>query len=280
MPLIDAGGVKLHVEETGSGHPLVFVHEFGADHREWELQVRHFSRQYRCITYSARGYPPSEVPEDPRAYGWEHSREDIGAVMDGLGIARAHVVGLSMGAYATLQFGLHHPDRVSALVVAGVGTGSPLPERVQWRAQSEALGREILARGMPAIAQDTGHGATRIQLKRKDPRAWQQFVDHLSEHSALGMSLTVSRYQALRPSFHDFTERLAAMRTPVLLAVGDEDAPCLETNLFLKRSIPSAGLWICPNTGHAINLEEPDAFHAAVEQFLAMAERGTWPVRA
>jgi hypothetical protein len=66
------------------------------------------------------------------------------------------------------------------------------------------------------------------------------------------------------------------MAVPVLLAVGDEDAPCLETNLMLKSSLPNAGLWICPNTGHAINLEEPAAFNAHVESFLSAVERGSW----
>jgi pimeloyl-ACP methyl ester carboxylesterase len=90
------------------------------------------------------------------------------------------------------------------------------------------------------------------------------------------MSNTMARYQTLRPSLHDFQDQFAKLATPVLLAVGDEDAPCIETNLMLKAAIPGAGLWICPNTGHAINLEEPAAFNAQVENFLSAVERGTW----
>jgi pimeloyl-ACP methyl ester carboxylesterase len=279
MAMINANGAKLYVEETGSGYPIVFVHEFGADHREWEAQVRYFSRQYRCISFNARGYPPSEVPNSAEAYGWEHSRDDIAAVMRGLSISKAHIVGLSMGAYATLQFGLRYPEMCSALVVAGVGTGSPPEIHKEWRAQSEATGREFLEKGMHAMAELTAHSATRIQLFKKDPRAWHEFVSHLREHSAQGMSYTVSRYQALRPSLHEAGPALAALTVPVLLAVGDEDEPCLQTNLFLKKMIRSAGLWICPNTGHAINLEEPAAFNAAVLDFLGLAERGKWPIR-
>lgn len=279
MAYVNARGARLYVEEAGSGYPIVFVHEFGSDLREWDMQVRHFARQYRCITYNARGYPPSDVPESAQDYGWEHSRDDVAAVMDGLGLARAHVVGLSMGAYAALQFGLAYPQRASALVIAGVGTGSPRQEQPAWRESALAQGRAFLEKGIEAMARTTAHDPTRIQLKRKDLRTWQSFVDHFREHSALGMSLTVSRYQALRPSLEDAEQGLRNMTTPVLLAVGDEDEPCLQTNLFLKRMIKTAGLWMCPNTGHAINLEEPAAFNAAVESFLSMTERGSWPVR-
>lgn len=276
MPYVDASGVKLYYEETGQGYPIVFVHEFGSDCREWEAQIRHFSRTYRCITYNARGYPPSDVPEDANLYGWEFSVGDISAVMKGLGIERAHIVGLSMGGYAALQFGLHHPGKASAIVAAGAGSGSPPSQRETWMKETAVTARGFIDRGMDAMADEIGHGPTRIQLKHKDPRGWQDFVDHLRQHSARGMSNTMARYQTLRPSLHDFQDRFAKLTTPVLLAVGDEDAPCIETNLMLKAAIPTAGLWMCPNTGHAINLEEPAAFNAQVENFLSAVERGTW----
>jgi pimeloyl-ACP methyl ester carboxylesterase len=276
MPYVDASSAKLYYEETGSGYPIVFVHEFGSDCREWETQVRHFSRAYRCIAYNARGYPPSDVPNDLNQYGWEFSVDDIAAVMRGIGIDRAHIVGLSMGGYAALQFGLRHPGKASAIVAAGAGTGSPPSLREAWLKEAPATARGFLERGIEAMAEEMGHSPTRIQLKHKDPRGWQDFMDHLRQHSARGMSNTMARYQALRPSLHDFRDRFAKMTTPVLLAVGDEDAPCIETNLMLKAAIPMAGLWMCPNTGHAINLEEPAAFNAQVESFLSAVERGTW----
>ncbi len=276
MPYIDAAGARLYCEETGSGYPIVFVHEFGSDYREWESQVRYFSRAYRCITYNARGYPPSDVPEDANQYGWEFAVDDIAAVMKGLAVDRAHVVGLSMGGYAALQFGLRYPEKASAIVAAGAGSGSPPSQRDAWLKETPALARGFLERGMEAMAQEMGHHPTRIQLKYKDPRSWQEFVAHLREHSELGMSKTMARYQALRPSLYDFREPLSRMKIPVLLAVGDEDAPCLETNLMLKLAIPGAGLWVHPNTGHAINLEEPAAFNGQVEGFLNEVERGSW----
>jgi pimeloyl-ACP methyl ester carboxylesterase len=273
MALVASGGVDLYVEETGAGYPIVFVHEFASDHREWEPQVRWFSRSYRCITYNARGYPPSSVPQDPEQYGWQFAVDDLLAVVDGLALPKAHLVGLSMGGYAVLQFALQHPERVSAVVAAGAGSGSGPAERDTWPTVAGAIAEAFRTRGMDAMADEIGNGATRIQLKRKSQRAWAEFMSHLREHSQLGMANTMARYQALRPSLYDFEDRFPALHVPVLLALGDEDGPCLETNLMLKRAIPGAGLWIHPHTGHAINLEEPAAFNAMVESFLADVER-------
>lgn len=276
MPYVDASGIKLYYEDTGSGYPIIFVHEFGADCREWETQVRYFSRSYRCITFNARGYPPSDVPEDISQYGWEFSTDDIAAVMRGVRIDRAHVVGLSMGGYAALQFGLRHPGRASAIVAAGAGSGSPPSLREAWLKETPVTARGFVERGMDAMADEMGNSPTRIQLKYKDPRGWQDFVAHLRQHSSQGMSNTMARYQTLRPSLHDFQDAFSRLTTPVLLAVGDEDVPCIETNLMLKAAIPGAGLWMSSNTGHAINLEEPAAFNAQVQMFLSAVERGTW----
>jgi pimeloyl-ACP methyl ester carboxylesterase len=276
MPHVESNGARLYVQQTGEGYPIVFVHELGADHREWEAQVRHFSRAFRCITYNARGYPPSDVPDDPQLYGWEYAVDDIAAVMRGVGVERAHIVGLSMGGYAALHFGLRYPDRVSAMVITGAGSGSPPSLREAWMKETPEFAQGFLTRGMAAMAQEMGHSPTRIQLKHKDPRGWQDFVDHLTEHSPQGMTNTMMRYQTLRPSLHDFQPQFARMKIPVLLMVGDEDAPCIETNLMLKSVLPNAGLWICPNTGHAINLEEPVAFNAQTEAFFAAIACGSW----
>ena len=276
MPYIEAAGARLYCEDHGDGYPMIFIHEFGCDIRQWETQVRYFSRAYRCVTYNARGYPPSDVPEDAALYGWEFSVDDIAAVMRDLSIERAHFVGLSMGAYAALQFGLRHPEKVSAIVAASAGSGSPPSQRDAWLKETSVLSRIFIEHGMRGMAERMGRGPARIQLKYKDRKSWQEFVERLRQHSPRGMSNTMARCQALRPSLYDLRDVLSKMAIPVLLAVGDEDVPCLEANLMLKSSLPNAGLWICPNTGHAINLEEPAAFNAHVENFLSAVERGSW----
>jgi pimeloyl-ACP methyl ester carboxylesterase len=279
MPYAQSGKAKLYYEETGSGFPILFIHEYGSDFREWESQVRHFSRRYRCVTYNARGYPPSDVPATDADYGYEFARDDAAAVLNHLGIKKAYIVGLSQGAYATLQFGLRYPEMAKALVVAGVGSGSPPALRAEFVKNTLASAEAFLSQGSAAVAEVMANSPTRIQLKAKDPRGYEQFLAHLREHSNVGMSLVGRNYQAKRPSLEDFAAALGQFRMPVLLACGDEDEPCIETNIWLKRVIPTAGLWMVPKTGHAINLEEPAAFNRALEDFFAAAENGDWRAR-
>jgi pimeloyl-ACP methyl ester carboxylesterase len=279
MPHAQSNGARLFYEETGRGHPIIFVHEFAADHREWEAQVRWFSRDYRCITFNARGYPPSDVPEEDALYGQQHAADDIAAVLKHLAITSAHVVGLSMGAFATLHFGMRHPEMASALVVAGAGSGAPKAHAEGFRTQSLATAERFLREGSEALAGELAMSPTRIQLRRKDPRGWAEFVSHLREHSGKGMAATLRNYQALRPSLYDLGDRLRALEVPTLLVVGDEDEPCLEANLFLKHILPQAGLLMVPRTGHAVNLEEPSLFNRAVQDFFGTVERGRWAPR-
>jgi pimeloyl-ACP methyl ester carboxylesterase len=276
MPYVEATGAKLYFEESGYGYPVIFVHEFASDIRGWESQIGYFSRAYRCIAYNARGYPPSDVPDDASNYSWELAVDDVAALMLGLSIDRAHLIGLSMGGYTALHFGLRHPEKISAIVAAGVGSGSHPSHRDAWLKETSVLARVFSEHGIATMAERMARGPARIQLKYKDPKGWQEFIVRLRQHSPQGMSNTMTRCQALRPSMHDLRDQLSGMKVPVLLVVGDEDVRCLETNLMLKSSLPNAGLWICPNTGHAINLEEPAAFNAQVESFLSVVERGSW----
>ncbi len=279
MPYVSSNSVRLYYEEAGKGQPIVFVHEFGSDLREWEMQLRWFSREFRCIAFNARGYPPSDVPSKSDDYGHLHAADDIASLVRELDLTQAHVVGLSMGAYAALLFGIRHPGLARSLVVAGCGSGAALSHRDSFKQHAEAMAEAFLSKGSPHVAQDLGVSATRIQLQNKDPRGWEEFVAHLGEHSAQGSAMTLRHYQAMRPSLYDFETDLEAMTIPVLLAVGDEDEPCLDINLYLKRTIRSSALWIAPRTGHAINLEEPAAFNAAVQSFLSSVDRGCWQLR-
>ena len=136
-------GVQLYYEEAGSGQPVVFVHEFAGDHRSWEPQMRYFSRRYRCITYAARGYLPSDVPEDG-AYSQDRARLDILSVVKHLNAGPVHLVGLSMGGFATLHFGFHHAEWARSLVVAGCGYGAERERREQFREETEACRRRLL----------------------------------------------------------------------------------------------------------------------------------------
>jgi pimeloyl-ACP methyl ester carboxylesterase len=280
MPaIVTDDGVKLHVESTGTGVPLLFIHEFAGDHRSWEPQVRHFSRFYRCVTYAARGYPPSDVPEDPRAYSQPRAVADAVAVLDSLGADSAHVVGLSMGGFTALHLALRHPDRVRSAVVAGAGYGAQPERQDSFRAECEAVASAFASEGAERVASRYAVGPARVQFQNKNPRGWAEFAGALAEHSAVGAALTMRGVQAARPSLYALREELAQVRGPILVVAGDEDEGCLEPALMLKRVIPSCGLVILPQTGHTANLEEPDVFNAVVDRFLAAAERGAWRQR-
>lgn len=279
MPYAQSDSVKLYFEEAGRGYPIVFVHEFGSDLREWEQQLRHFSREYRCIAFNARGYPPSDVPDASESYGHIQAADDIAAVIRHIGADHAHVVGLSMGAYATLMLGIRYPHLARSLVVAGCGSGASHSHRASFKAHAEAMAVQFLTEGSASVAKALGLSATRIQLQNKDPRGWSEFVDHLGDHSATGSAMTLRQYQIARPSLYDLENELRTINIPVLLAVGDEDDSCLDVNLFLKRTISTSGLWMLPKSGHAINLEEPAAFNSTVSTFLSSVERGRWEPR-
>jgi pimeloyl-ACP methyl ester carboxylesterase len=280
MPaIVTDDGVTLHAEETGVGEPLLFIHEFAGDHRSWETQVRYFSAAYRCVTYAARGYPPSDVPTDLGAYSQARAVADAIAVLDGLGIPRAHVVGLSMGGFTALHLVLGHPDRVCSAVIAGAGYGAQ-PERADaFRTESMITAAAFAAEGAAKVAERYAIGPARVQFQNKNPRGWAEFAAALAGHSSLGSALTMRGVQAARPSLYALTGDLAKVRTAVLVLVGDEDEGCLEPALMLKRTIPTAGLVVLPRTGHTANLEEPDVFNHAIDRFLTTVGRGIWRER-
>jgi pimeloyl-ACP methyl ester carboxylesterase len=280
MPMLSSDdGVRLHYEEAGSGIPIVFVHEFAGDHRSWEPQLRYFSRRYRCIAYSARGYAPSDVPQDWEGYSQERVRDDVRAVLDALGIERAHIVGLSMGAFATLHFGMAYPQRALSLVLAGVGSGAHPASYKAFQDDARSNAEFIRREGMERFAATYGVGPTRIQFRNKDPRGFAEFQRHLAEHPAVGSANTMQGYQGRRPSLYDFTAEMGRLKLPTLIMAGDEDEPCLDASLMMKRAIPTSALAVLPRSGHAINLEEPALFNQFMDDFLHQVSTGRWAER-
>jgi pimeloyl-ACP methyl ester carboxylesterase len=272
-------GVELYYEDTGSGTPIVFAHEFAGDFRSWEPQVRHFSRRYRCITYNARGYPPSEVPLDGSSYSQQRARDDILCVLDGLDIERAHIVGLSMGAFATLHFGITYSQRALSLVVAGCGYGAHPDQYETFQKESKALAETIREKGMEHVAATYGHGPTRLQLRDKDPHGFEDFIRFFGEHSVEGSANTMENYQGKRPSLYTLRKEMAGITAPLLVLAGDEDDATLEPSLMMKRTIATCGLAMLPRSGHVLNIEEPALFNRLLEDFFHTVEAGRWMTR-
>ena len=271
-------GVKLYVEAIGSGTPVVFVHEYAGDYRSWEPQVRHFCRQHRCVTYSQRGYPPSDVPSDPARYSQDIARDDVIAVMDALGIDKAHVVGHSMGGYTALHVGIRYPRRCLSVTAAGCGWGSSADagKRDAMRAMAAETGKMFADEGIVSAAAKYADAPMRQAFKNKDPRGWSEFARMLSEHSAVGHAHTMLNLQLKRPTLWEMEAQLKQFSVPLLVIVGDEDEPCLDGSVFIKRTAPTAALLVVPRAGHTINSEEPAVVNAALAELFSAAEAGRW----
>jgi pimeloyl-ACP methyl ester carboxylesterase len=262
-------GVSLAYEDHGEGFPLVWAHEYAGSMETWRPQVRFFARRYRVITYNARGYPPSDVPTDPEVYSIDQSVDDLYALLKGLGISQAHIGGLSMGGGVTTVFGLRHPEMTRSMIIASAGSGSTDPVSFRQAQQAQA---ERLERGGIETLKTWEWGATRVQLKEKDPVGWQEFIDQFEAHSPAGMALTCRGVQGKRPPLYEYEADLKRSQVPALVLIGDEDEPCIDVAWFLKRMLPNCGLMVFPRSGHAINLEEPDLFNRCVLDFLTAVD--------
>src|SRR4051812_16459053 len=225
-------GVRLYYEETGSGRPLLLVHEFAGDLRSFEPQLRHFGKRYRTIAFNARGFPPSDVPDQPSSYSQGRAADDIKSVLDGVGEDRAHIVGLSMGGFATLHFGLRHHDRASSLCVGGCGYGAEPEKRETFRREASLVAETIRKTDMRAFAEKYAFGPTRVQFQNKDPRGFAEFKEWLAQHSAVGSANTQEGVQRERPSLYTLVEELKRISVPTLIVTGDEDWPCLQPGLM------------------------------------------------
>src|SRR6478736_1739442 len=279
MPKIAApDGTQLYYEEAGAGTPVVFVHEYAGDYRTFEPQLRYFSRHHRCVTFSQRGYPPSDVPSDAAKYSQDIARNDVLALMDALKIEKAHVVGHSMGAYTALHVGINAPKRCISVVAAGCGWGSSpdVKKREEMKALAAEVGKMFADEGIAAAAAKYADAPMRQPQKNKDPRGYAEFARMLADHSAEGHAHTMLNLQLKRPTLWEMEAALKNFSVPLLIIVGDEDEPCIDGSVFLKRTVPTAGLLVMPRSGHNLPTEEPAAFNAALADLFASAEAGRW----
>ena len=269
MPYATASdGTRLYYEETGNGQPILFVHEFAGDWRSWEPQVSYFSRRRRCIVYSARGYPPSDIPTDELYYSQDIAREDALAVLNHLSIKRAHIVGLSMGGFTSLHFGIAYPKRAKSITICGCGYGAEPDKREEFRALSLSVAKNFETRGVQDFAEEYVTVPGRLTFKKKDPHGWSIFVQRLKEHSDTGSALTQRGVQASRPGLWDLKRQIEEISIPTMIVTGDDDSRCLKPSLFIKSLVKDSRLFVIPNTGHVLNLEEPALFNRVLQEFL------------
>ena len=279
MPYIQSDGARLYYEEAGTGTPIMFCHEFSGDLWSWEKQIQHFSRRHRCIAFNARGYPPSEVPASLSRFSHQHAVDDVAVVMRHLSVSKAHIIGCSMGSRTTLDFGLTYPRMAMSLTMIGIGSGGDPRNKAAFLRETEARARLYEQGGLAVVLKGLSKAGNRVRMKRKNPRAFEDFRRRFMQHSAQGCANIIRRVQGRRVSLFSMEKPLRALKVPAHVIVGDEDPGAIDSGLFMKEISPAVQLSIVPSTGHLVNLEEPDLLHRLTEDFFALVESKHWRPR-
>jgi pimeloyl-ACP methyl ester carboxylesterase len=266
-----ADGTSLYYESQGSGPAIIFVHELAGTCHSFDLQVAALKGSYRCITFNARGYPPSDVPSAVDSYSQDIAASDIGAVLDAAGEKDAHVMGVSMGSAAALQFTIAHPGRVRSAILCSIGSGSDAKPD-EYVANMEAMAARVEKNGMDQIRQNFTASPARQKLKEKSPAEYQKFLADLERFSVQGLTNTMRGVQKRRPPLYTHKDQIAALRVPALVVLGGIDQGCEKPSHFLAETLPGARLEILPNTGHGVNIEEPDRVNRMVAEFVGAVE--------
>jgi pimeloyl-ACP methyl ester carboxylesterase len=266
-----ADGTSLYYESQGSGPAIIFVHELAGTCHSFDLQVASLKGSYRCITFNARGYPPSDVPSAVDSYSQDIAASDIGAVLDAAGEKDAHVMGVSMGSAAALQFTIAHPGRVRSAILCSIGSGSDAKPD-EYVANMEAMATRVEKNGMDQIRQNFTASPARQKLKEKSPAEYQKFLADLERFSVQGLTNTMRGVQKRRPPLYAHKDQIAALRVPALVVLGGIDQGCEKPSHFLAETLPGARLEILPNTGHGVNIEEPDRVNRMVAEFVGAVE--------
>ncbi len=220
--------VRLYYEEAEAARRSSFLHEFAADHTNWEPQMRYFSRGHRCIAYSARGYTPSDVPPDAEVYTYKHFYTDALAVLDHLNIAKSAFRRPVDGPYSVAADRPQRAERALSMTLAGVGSGSSLENLDAFRAQCRANAEQYETIGPVEVAKVTREAPSRIPFLLKDPRGHADFYAALARHDAKGSANTMRSFQGGRPSIYTMTDAIRSVPTPALILCGDEDDNCVE----------------------------------------------------
>jgi pimeloyl-ACP methyl ester carboxylesterase len=249
MPKLNRDGVEIYYEVHGQGPALFLTHGFSSTSQMWAGQVAAFSKAFKLITWDMRGHGESDYPTDPGAYSEEASVADMAALLDVVGAKTAIIGGLSLGGYMSLAFHRAHPERTRALLIIDTGPGYKSDEaREGWNANARKTGDRFDARGLGDLS---GASAERRLVRHRDATGLA--------HAARGML-------AQRDS--RVIESLPGIAVPSLVVVGADDAPFLNASAYMAAKIPGAKLVTLPAAGHAANIDQPEAFNAAVLGFL------------
>lgn len=247
MPKLVRDGVAIHYEVHGEGPTLLLSHGFSATSQMWEGQVAALSAKHRLVVWDMRGHGQSDYPTDPAAYSEAATVADMAALLDQVGAETAIVGGLSLGGYMSLAFHRDHRERVSALLIIDTGPGYRKDEaRDAWNRNALAIGDRYATRGLGSQASP-------------EQRASRHRSAEGIAHAARGM---------LTQRDASVMESLPTIAVPALVVVGADDTPYLAASDYMAGKIPGAQKVVIPGAGHAANIDQPEAFNAAVVDFL------------
>jgi pimeloyl-ACP methyl ester carboxylesterase len=250
MPKLNRNGVELYYEVHGSGIPLLLTHGYSSSSHMWEGQVAPFSKHYKLITWDMRGHGKTDYPEDQAAYSEAETVADMAAILDAVGAKQAIIGGLSLGGYMTLAFQLAHPERCLALLIIDTGPGYKKDEpRAGWNVTAIRRAENFEKNGLPPAG--SGGAETRAAPHRNAIGLAKSARGMLTQHTPAVI------------------ESLPNIHAPSLVVVGAKDEPFLAASDYMAAKIPGAKKVVIPNAGHAANIDQPEAFNAAVLGFLS-----------
>ena len=248
MPYLSRDGVNIYYEERGSGPAVLLSHGYSASARMWKGQMNALSDRYHVIAWDMRGHDRSDSPENPALYSHEATVADMAAILDACGAQRAVIGGLSLGGYMSLAFNLAHPDRVAALMLFDTGPGYKKDgPREEWNKMAGSMANALERKGLEAM----GSGA---EVMLSHHRSAQGLA-----HAARGM---------LAQSDGRVIESMPSIKVPTLVLAGAKDVQFLAATDYMAAKIPGAEKVILEGAGHAANIDQPEAFNAAVQKFL------------
>jgi len=249
MPKIDRDGVKIHYEVHGDGPPLILTHGYSSTSAMWQGQIAALSKRHKLILWDMRGHGQSDYPEDPKAYGEALTVGDIGALLDAVGATKAIVGGLSLGGYMSLAFYRAHPERVAALLIIDTGPGFKKDDaREVWNKRALDTADRLDREGLAALKFASRERST------------------ASHRDATGLALAARGMLTQRDA--RVIEVLPEIKVPSLVVVGADDTPFLAASDYMAAKIPGAKKAVIPAAGHAVNIDQPQAFIEAVLPFL------------
>jgi len=249
MPTIDRDGVSIHYEVHGSGPPLLLTHGYSSTSGMWQGQIAALSKHHKLVLWDMRGHGQSGYPEDTSAYSEALTVADMAALLDAVGAETAIVGGLSLGGYMSLAFYRAHPNRVRALLIIDTGPGFKKDDaREAWNKRARETGDRYDKEGLAVL---------------KSGSAERAYAVH---RSADGLANAARGMLAQKNSA--VIESLPSIKVPSIVIVGSNDTPFLAASDYMAAKIPGCKKAVIPNAGHAANIDQPQAFNAAVLEFL------------